>query len=191
MRVLGVDVGIKHSHYVVCREKEVVGKGELEKPEKPGELDLDKINLLKVDFAGIDAPLSLPKKGSLRECEKKLYKFGIRLFPSGAEFFRPVTLKGIEIAQLLENNSVRVFEVYPFATRKILGIAPESKKNRKTGLERIKLELRKYLEFDDLENPDLVDAAIAALTVELYIGGEAEFVSGEDGSILIPKPEVK
>ncbi|RLI82179.1 DUF429 domain-containing protein [Archaeoglobales archaeon] len=194
MRVLGVDVGVKCSHYVVTCEKKVVEKGKIEETGKMGEVgstretsepDLDGI-LPRVDFAGIDAPLSFPRKGSLRECEKKLYKFGIRLFPSGAEFFKPVVLKGIEIAQSLRKNSVEVYEVYPFATRKILGIAPESKKNRKAGLERIKFELRKYLEFDDLENSDLVDAAIAALTVELYLEGKGELVSGKDGSILIP-----
>ncbi len=180
MRVLGVDVGLKRSHYIVSCEREVVEKGEMEVGS-----DLDSV-LPKVDFAGIDAPLTLPKIGNLRECEKKLYKLGIRLFPSGAEFFRPVALKGIEIAQLLRKNSVEVFEVYPFATRKILGIAPNSKKNSRAGLERIKLELRRYIEFDDFESPDLVDAAIAALTVELHIEGKAEFISGDDGSILIP-----
>ncbi len=179
-RILGVDVGLRHSYYVITYDRKVVERGELNLNHP-----------LEVDLAGIDAPLSLPKTGILRECEMKLYKLGIGLFPSGAEFFKPITLRGIEIAEFLKRHSVEVFEVYPFATRKILNIAPKSKKNRKSGLERIKSELRRYIEFDDLENSDLVDAAIAALTVELYIEGKAEFVSGKDGSILIPRRDIE
>ncbi|MBO8181559.1 MAG: DUF429 domain-containing protein [Archaeoglobus sp.] len=180
MKVLGIDVGVRLSHYVITSKRKVVEKGKLKK----GELkDLD----LAVEYAGIDAPLSFPEKGSLRECERQLYRYEIKLFPSGAEFFRPVVLRGMEIARTLEEKSVKVFEVYPYATRKILGIAPESKKNIKSGLEMIKTGLRKFIEFDELENADLVDAAIAALTVELYLENRGEIISGKDGSILVPK----
>jgi hypothetical protein len=175
MKVLGIDVGVKVSHYVITSRRRVVEKGKLIS------LDFD------VKLAGIDAPLSFPEKGSLRECEKNLYRIGIKLFPSGADFFRPVVLKGIEIARALE-KSIEVFEVYPYATRKILGIAPDAKKNVRSGLERIKADLRKFIDFEELENKDLVDAALSALTVELYVEGKTEFVSGKDGRILIPKP---
>ncbi len=180
MKVLGVDVGVKLSHYVLTSRRRVVEEGKFE-----SEAFLHSFGDVK--FAGIDAPLSFPEKGSFRECEKKLHKLGIRLFPSGAAFFRPVVLKGMEIAKRLESSSIGVFEVYPFATRKILGIAPNAKKNKKSGLERIKIELRRYLDFEGLENPDLVDAALAALTVEVHLEGGGEIVSGKDGSILIPK----
>jgi len=175
-KILGIDVGLKSSWFVVLEGRKIIDSGVLS-------------DLPDANFAGIDAPLSFPEKGALRECEKELLRRGIPLFPSGATFFRKIGEKGIELARELKRRGAEVYEVYPYATRFILGIAPEAKKNRKDGLMKIEEELRSHLEFEELENHHLVDAALSALTVYLFLKGDAEVISGRDGNILIPASE--
>ncbi len=173
---LGVDVGVKRSTVAILDDNGVADVGEL------GNVSIPE----SIIGVGIDAPLSLPKKGYFRECERALLKMGIRLFPSGAGFFRRVCERGVEIAKMFDG--FEVFEVYPFATRVILGIAPGEKKSRKSGLEKIKLSLSRFVELGNFElDHNGVDAVIAALTVKLYYDGRAVVLKGEDGSILIPK----
>ena len=174
----GIDVGIKRcSAAIINDELTFVG-------------NYEDIDFSKVKAAGIDAPLSLPNQGSLRECERILLKMGIRLFPSGALFFRKIVERGIEIAKELRSRGIKVFEVYPYATRVILNIAPREKKNRKDGIKKIVSDLSRYIEVPEL-NHDEVDAVIAALTVKLYFNKKAIILEGSDGSILIPKAEVQ
>lgn len=147
--------------------------------------DYDKEKLKGVFAAGIDAPLSFPSKGKLRECEKKLLKLGIRLFPSGAEFFRETALIGMAIAEELRALGIRVFEVYPYATRFVLEIAPKAKKRTKKGLKEIRLALSKFLAIPELSH-DEIDAVISALTVREFFEGRGLVLDG-DGEIVIPR----
>jgi len=140
-----------------------------------------------VEAVGIDSPLSFPESGPFRECERKLIEMGIRLFPSGAGFFRKVALKGMELAKAFESAGVEVYEVYPYATRVILNIAPHANKRRREGLEEIKRELERYVDAMLLRDHDEVDAAISALTVLLYRSGHGTVVDGTDGAIVVPK----
>jgi|Deesub1362B_J571_1020462.scaffolds.fasta_scaffold00070_84 hypothetical protein len=172
-KILGIDVGLRTSWFVTVEGRKVTEFGVL------GDYP-------RVQFAGIDAPLSFPMKGSFRECEKILLMRGIPLFPPRASFFVKIGEKGQKIAEELRKKGVEVYEVYPFATRKIIGIAPKVKKGRKEGWKMIEKELRDYLDFERFDNPHLVDAAICALTVLLNLEGRAEVISGEDGEILIP-----
>jgi len=177
----GIDVGLKKSYAAVIAEGvrvrvEFVGECE--------ELELDKVR-----FAGIDAPLSFPLRGNFRECERLMMKMGIRLFPSGAQFFRKIALRGMEIAERLKENGIEVYEVYPYATRVMLNIAPRAKKRRREGLEEIRASLAKWIGACELSH-DEVDAVIAALTVKLYCEGKGLKLEGVDGSIIVPKPEI-
>ncbi len=174
----GIDVGLRKSIVAVIDEG-VVFTGKYE--------DAD---LSDVKAAGIDAPLSLPREGTLRECERLLLKMGIRLFPSGAPFFRKIVLRGMEIADELRKKGIEVFEVYPYATRVILNIAPGEKKQRKEGLKKIADSLSRFVKVEGLTH-DEVDAVIAALTVKMYYEGRAVILRGEDGEILVPKGEVQ
>ncbi|AGK60640.1 hypothetical protein Asulf_00621 [Archaeoglobus sulfaticallidus PM70-1] len=176
--ILGIDVGKRASHYVLLEDNAVVDMGKFE----------DVVDLkIRANYAGVDAPLSFPTSGSYRECEKELIKRGIRLFPPNANFFRKITHIGMKIARFLRENGTEVFEVYPYATRKILNIAPELKKNTKSNMRLIQEELRKYLNFDEFENHDLLDSAISALTVKLFLEGRGDIVGGVDGKIIVPK----
>ncbi len=174
----GIDVGIKKCAAAVI-DNELIFVGSYEE-----------VDFSNVKAAGIDAPLSFPSKGSLRECERLLLKMGIRLFPSGAPFFKKIALKGMEIAEELKKMGIEVFEVYPYATRVILGIAPREKKQRREGLKKISQDLSNYISIPELSH-DEVDAVIAALTVKLYYEGKAMLLKGRDGAILVPKGEIQ
>ncbi len=170
----GVDVGLKKCHAAVISDGvEFVGEYE--------ELDLSDVKL-----AGIDAPLSFPERGAFRECERLLLKMGIRLFPPTASFFRKISLRGMEIAEELRKKGVKVYEVYPYATRVILDIAPKAKKRTKDGLSEIICSLSRFVEVEKA-NHDEVDAIIAALTVMLYDRGKGILLKGSDGEIVVPK----
>ncbi len=171
--IAGIDVGRRVS-LVVLKGRKVVYVGDLEECE------------LDFEFAGIDAPLSFPESGCFRECERKLQRMGIKLLPP--KFIERVALKGMEIAGKLRRMGVEVYEVYPYATRCILNIAPKANKKTEKGRREILRDLRKFLEFDVLKDHDSIDAAISALTVLFYVEGLGEIVEGRDGKILIPKP---
>lgn len=180
VRVCGIDVGLKESHAAIMEARDVLSIF------KVGDDYLD--HLASCSAVGIDAPLSFPHSGSLRECEKSLIKMGIRLFPSGAEFFKGVAKKGMKYSKTLEAGGVKVFEVYPYATRYILEIAPEAKKQKKRGRAAIATDLNLYTKIKEEEdlNHNEIDAVIAALTVSLYYEGHGRILKGFDGSLLIP-----
>lgn len=174
----GIDVGLKKSHAAVISDGiEFIG-------------EYEDLKFEGIKAAGIDAPLSFPVRGAFRECERLLLKMGIRLFPSGAPFFRKVALRGMEIAEELYSKGIRVYEVYPYATRVILGIAPKAKKSKKDGLVEISKALSKWIEVDAVTH-DEVDAVIAALTVKLYEEGRGVKLDGIDGSIIVPAGNVQ
>ncbi len=174
MRVAGIDVGLNFCKLAVIEDELLyIGDYRIEK-------------LKGVIAAGIDAPLSFPKTGMLRECERRLLKLGIKLFPSGAPFFKPIALKGMEIAEELRENGIRVYEVYPYATRVLMGIAPNANKKTKSGLLEITTEVRKILKVPDLSHDEL-DAVISALTVREFLLGRGFVLGGEDGEIVLPK----
>lgn len=147
--------------------------------------DYDKSKLKGVLAVGIDAPLSLPPKGTLRECEKKLLKLGIKLFPSGALFFREIAFIGMKIAEELRSLGIQVFEVYPYATRIMKGIAPKAKKRSKEGLKELRLAISEIIKIPALTH-DEIDAILSALTVKDFIEGRG-FVLNGDGTIILPK----
>jgi predicted nuclease with RNAse H fold len=88
---------------------------------------------------------------------------------------------------MLTNSGVEVFEVYPYATRFLLNIAPKAKKSRKEGRIHLISGLRNYvIGINENLTHDEIDAVMSALTVVLFYEGKAKLVSGKDGSILIP-----
>ncbi|MDI9646798.1 MAG: DUF429 domain-containing protein [Archaeoglobales archaeon] len=173
----GIDVGIKKCVAAVITDK-VLWIG-----------NYDELEFEDLKAVGVDAPLSFPISGSYRECERRLIEMGIRLFPPKASFFKKVSLKGIEIARKLTSKGFRVFEVYPYATRVILDIAPKVKKRKRSETEKIRKELERFVEIPksfQKMNHDELDAVISALTVKLFFEGKGTEISGKDGSIIIP-----
>jgi hypothetical protein len=175
----GIDVGLKKSVAAIIDNRKLIYIGSYEN--------------LPPNFiaAGIDAPLSFPKQGTLRECERILLKMGIRLFPSGAAFFRRIVERGMQIADELRGKGIEVFEVYPYATRVVLKLAPDAKKHSKNGRVKIIEELSRFIEIEISLTHDEIDAVIAALTVQMHYKGKSIIVKGSDGSILLPKASIQ
>jgi len=140
----------------------------------------------------IDAPLSLPSgrkslrksKIHFRQCDKELWKLGIKFFPITLGPMRLLTKRGIKLKKMLEEKKFRVIEVYPGATQDMLGIPRKQAGLKKLllGLKKIGIKnLRKNLNGDEL------DAVTAAYTGFLYLNGNyAAAGNKKEGQIILP-----
>lgn len=156
--------------WLVRRDSEIVECAEKYKPE----------------VIAIDAPLSVPKRGSLRECDRVLLRRGIRLFPPTIPSMKKLTLRGIGLKEELAKRGFLVIEVFPGGAQDVLGI-PRKKAGRKAVLQGLRrLGIRGIKDDATLDELDAVTAAYVGL---LYLIGLAEVVGGDDGSIIMPKRE--
>jgi len=154
---------------------------------------LDLIEKERPDLIAIDAPLSLPKKRKslkrkskihFRECDKELWKFGIKFFPITLGPMRKLTERGIRLRKILEKK-YKVIEVYPGATQDILEIPRKQKgfKKLKKGLERLGIKILKKE-----PNGDELDAITCAFTGYLYLKGKFLAIGDKkEGQIILPK----
>jgi len=192
MKILGIDLaGSEKRKTGICilnekmeancfcfsKDKEILGLIEKEKP----------------DLIAIDAPLSLPKgrkslkrksKIHFRECDRELWKFGIKFFPITLGPMRKLTERGIKLRKILEKK-YKVIEVYPGATQDILKIPRKQKglKKLKKGLEKLGIKILK-------KNPngDELDAITCAFTGFLYLKGKYIAIGDKkEGQIILPK----
>lgn len=134
---------------------------------------------------GIDAPLSFPKHGMFRGCEKILLGLGIRFFPPTLPSMKGLTKRGVRLASALSSRNIKVLEVYPGGSQDVLCI-PRKKKSLsllKRGLE----ELGISLPIGRL-NGDALDAVSAAYTVYLYWRGNYLRLSSDDCELILPIP---
>ncbi len=141
----------------------------------------------------IDAPLSRPDHGSMRECEKRLRKHGIPCFPSGANWVSEWVDKAIRLKEWAENElGARVIEVYPYAARIALGVGVEVKKKTLKGRQVIQDGLLTLIggldeiTKENLLSDDELDAILSAYTAYLDCNGNAVKIDGVDGEIYLP-----
>ncbi|MFA4935576.1 MAG: DUF429 domain-containing protein [Candidatus Methanoperedens sp.] len=141
----------------------------------------------------IDAPLSLPDHGTMRECEIRLRKHGIACYPSGAEWVSKWVDKGIELKTWAEDElGARVIEVYPYAARIALDIGAGVKKKTNKGRRVIQDGLLGFVggldKFakDKLLSDDELDAILSAYVAYCEGKGIAVKIEGEDGVIYLP-----
>ncbi len=176
--IAGIDVGLKVSAICIMKDYSIHSL-----------LKTQSISALSgIRYAGIDAPLSLPRSGNFRECERKLQKMGISLFPPLSDLMIGITGRGIEMKVLLESGGVSVYEVYPYATRVILGIGRNVKKRSRSGRKSIARSLSKFVSnVPEMPEHDELDAIISALTVQLFLDGKGEEIGGRDGKIIVPR----
>jgi len=142
---------------------------------------------------GIDAPLSKPEHGTMRECERRLRKHGIPCYPSGAQWVSRWVDKGIELKKWAETElDARVIEVYPYAARRILNIGIDEKKKSKAGRKVIQDALSGFIAGldeitgDRLLFDDELDAILSAYVAYCEGNGIASKIDGGDGVIYVP-----
>ena len=147
----------------------------------------------KSSTIGIDAPLSRPDHGSMRECEKRLRKHGIACFPSGALWVSAWVDKGIRLRLWAEKElGAKVLEVYPYAARRALNLGVDLKKKSKAGRRAIQDGLLMLIAGldriteDRLLSDDELDAILSAYTACLEANGDAVEINGADGVIYLP-----
>jgi predicted nuclease with RNAse H fold len=159
------------------------------------------VNLLKPNIISVDAPLALPKnrcclkdscscknKGHLRECDKMLLKMGIKFFPLTLGAMRTLTLRGLRLKSLIEENGFKIIETYPGAAQDLLGIP-----RKKLGIEPLRNALIKLGVKGDITKKEItdheLDALTCALTGKMYLEGDY-LALGDPNEILmiLPKP---
>lgn len=127
----------------------------------------------------IDAPLGLPKHGVNRLVETKARRLGLRLIPPLLGPMKQLTMYGMQIASELSQRGIRVLEVHPSSTLRILGMS------RQEFIKFITARLRGPL----VRNEHEVDALVSAFTCLLHDHGCTEELLGYEGegSLIIPR----
>jgi predicted nuclease with RNAse H fold len=131
-------------------------------------------------IVSIDAPLSMPARGNLREADVSLIKRGLRVFPPTFAGMRSLTERGICLAKKLRARKIRVIEIHPRTS----GVVLFKTANRKLWI----TKLRKMgFRFEGGGSRHEMDAALAALTGALHIRGKTEEIGDpKEGTIVIP-----
>ncbi|MCF7885761.1 MAG: DUF429 domain-containing protein [Candidatus Marinimicrobia bacterium] len=112
------------------------------------------VNDINPGLVTIDAPLYLQEKKSRKE-EQALRQLGISVLPPNMPGMLKLTRRAIKLKKGIKTS--QIFEVYPYATKKLLSI--------------------------DLEKNDINDAYICALTGRLYLQGKTATLGA---SLIIP-----
>lgn len=153
---------------------------------------LSKIRDKRPDLLVIDAPLSLPEKGeSWRTCEEKLIKRGFHPLPLTLPSMRELSLAGRLLKEKAEKFVKHVFETFPAASFRILGIKkkPKTKKERR----KVVMKLSKLYQLEikrEILSEDELDAFICCLAGFSWIKGNYTEISAENCRlILVGKPK--
>jgi len=138
------------------------------------------------NLTAIDAPLSLPEKGTLmRKADREMHKRGYPVLPPRFPAMEKLTLRAIRIVQEIKRRGFNVIEVHPTSTRKALKMPTKNWKKIQTTL--IHMGLRGNLKTRVL-TPHEIDAVTAALTGHLHLQGKTELIGNEkEGYIVVPK----
>ena len=133
----------------------------------------------KPSFVCIDAPLGLPRHGYNRLVEIKARRLGLRLLPPLLGPMKSLTTYGIQVMNELRQANIKVLEVHPTSTLKVLGINRQGFMGFITSL----------LRGPQVSNIHEIDALISAFTCLLHGHGCTETLTGYDGegALIIPR----
>jgi len=135
-------------------------------------------------IVAIDAPLSLPKKGLLRQIDREMHKQGYPVFPPLFRTMEKLTVRAMKIAKEIKKEGTSILEIHPVSTRKALEIPSKDQKRIQTIF--LQMDLKGDLEKRTLTTHE-IDAVTAALTGYLYLQGETELIGNEkEGYIAVP-----
>lgn len=136
-------------------------------------------------IVAIDAPLKFPKSGLLRKADREMIRSGYRVFPPGLPSMRTLTCRAMKLNRLISKMGIRTIEIHPTSTRKALNMPLKKTKEIQAILEELGLEGTWKVQLQTIHE---LDAAIAALTAQLYLKGLTELFGDEDeGYVIVPK----
>jgi uncharacterized protein YprB with RNaseH-like and TPR domain/predicted nuclease with RNAse H fold len=154
----------------------------------------------KPDIISIDSPLGLPigrccaedschcrVKGILRQCERTLWKRGVRVFPCLLPSMQSLTLRGMRLARAFRKRGFRVIESYPGAAQDIMRIP-----RKRSSLEDLSRGLSSFgIKGHFLSKPtshDELDAITSAVVGYFYLSGNFEALGNtQEEFLIIPK----
>ena len=147
------------------------------------------------DIISIDSPLSLPTgrcctqdsckcriHGILRQCERTLWRRGVRVFPCLLPSMQKLTERGMRLAKEFRNRGYEVIESYPGAAQDIMRIP-----RKKASLEDLMRGLGafgikgKFL--SEQTSHDELDAITSAAVGFFYLSGDYEPLGNESFEI--------
>lgn len=152
------------------------------------------------DVISIDSPLGIPfgrcctkdscecrAKGILRECERTLWRRGVRVFPCLLPSMQKLTERGMRLAKAFRKRGYKVIESYPGAAQDIMRI-PRKKSSLDDlagGLQAFGIKgacLAERCSHDEL------DAITSAVVGYFYLTGDYEALGNEHEEwLIIPK----
>lgn len=133
---------------------------------------LDLIKNENPDLVAIDAPL-FRGEIKIRNADRILKKYGA--MPPTIPGMKKLSERGTRLAVNIELTDIRVIEVFPTASAKILGVYEMNfrKTARNLGI--------------DMENKHELDAYLAALTGRLFLEGKTITIGDREGYVVVPK----
>lgn len=152
------------------------------------------------DVISIDSPLGIPSgrcctkdscecraKGILRECERTLWRRGVRVFPCLLPSMQKLTERGMRLAKEFRKRGYTVIESYPGAAQDIMRIP-----RKKSSLDDLAGGLQAFgINGDCLAercSHDELDAITSAVVGYFYLTGDYEALGNEHEEwLIIPK----
>jgi len=140
----------------------------------------------KPALVAIDAPLTLPERGALREAGREMQGRGYPVLPPLFPAMKVLTLRAIRMTEALRGEQVRVIEVHPASSRKALQM-PLKDWHR---IQEIFVEMGLGGDWEKRAlSPHEVDAVTAVITAHLHINGKTEGLGEQkEGIIIVPLP---
>ena len=133
------------------------------------------------ELIAFDAPLSKPRQGNRRKCDRELAEYG--LLPPMLGGMRYLTQRAIELKNMII-GSYKIIEVSSRASAAILGYRDQEEAKEQKEL--LKLNIKGDTEQRFLSRDEL-DAVSAAITAYLHLQGKTRSVGDDEGRIIIPK----
>lgn len=149
------------------------------------------------DIISIDSPLTLPfgrcctkdscrcrSKGILRECERTLWRRGVKVFPCLLPSMQKLTERGIRLAKEFRRLGYKVIESYPGAAQDIMRIP-----RKKASVDDLAGGLASFgvkgVFLSGQPSHDELDAITSALVGYFYLTGDYEGLGNEREDYLI------
>ena len=146
---------------------------------------LDFVARYRPDVVAIDAPLSFPVAGTLREVDRVLLRQGFRPYPPLIPSMAALTKRGVALRATLESTGTRVIETYPGAAQDVLGLPRKqvSREQLAAGLRRLGVRRLETLDGDTL------DAVTACYVAHCHLRGNYEALGPPtDVQVINPRP---